>query len=633
LKLALPLVVDLVATRAAAGLLLSALGVGALVALSRLAGRRQALALPGIAIGVASVLSWQALVSWTWAPVAVMVLLGAGCALVLWRTGWRPEWRRPGLLATLPLAVLALDALYASFPDYRYDQWNYHLVVPRAVKTGPLAPPILNDHLAFTGVWEYLFTVPRALSNDDLFNQSAANSFSWLLVAVALYGLVCRLRESVFPRGPAAILVLAWTIPALPDQPGLMNAKPDPVLFLAALVVVDLLSRRERSRLDAFLLGFYFVAPLALKVTWLHFAAVMVPVAAWAWPPPWRRAHVAAALAGVLAGGAATAPFLVKNVLLFGNPIHPVQWGPFHSSFWSPAMEEYWRATMAPARHLGAWADTLVRLPLVLLWHLWILALPVLVLGLAVLGRRLRHGPTPLPGPAGGRLARVGLAFAFLHLLTWPLFFHANVGARFVMPGLAALVVVLWAAMGTIFPAALGPSPSRLSAFLFACTLLLPSALFGHLPTKASRLATWGSWSVGTFVREGPAEWRMLHDMWSIDRHRRETRPGAGFRDAVTLVDTHGVYLLEGASVQAGGVEYEWQRARARCVWDLLIRLDVRYVFARTGRVDSWMSELQPLAAALRPLSPAGQAFAVDPSFLERRLADDPACRADRPDE
>jgi hypothetical protein len=293
-------------------------------------------------------------------------------------------------------------------------------------------------------------------------------------------------------------------------------------------------------------------------------------------------------------------------------------------------MEEYWRRAMEPSGDVGTWAETLARLPLALLWHLWVLSLPVLVLGLVALVRLLRHPRAPRPSPAGGRLLRTGLALAVLHLLTWPLFFGASVGARFVLAGLAALVVVLWVAMGIVLPAASGPLSSRGSALLAASTLLLPAVLFGHIPGKVSQLVNWGGSSVGAFVRAGPVEWQMLHDMWAIDRDRRQTRPGARFRDAVTLVDVPGVYLLEGASVQAGGVEYEWHRARAACVWDLLLRLDVRYAFARTGRVDTWTSELRPIAAALEPLSTAGRAFAVDRSFLERRLADDPACRADR---
>jgi hypothetical protein len=621
--------VDLVATRAAAGLLLASLEVGAFAALSRLAGVRRALVFPAVPLVAASILSWQALVRWTWAPLAVMVLVGVAAAATLRRTAG-PARRRPALIAVLALVLLGLDALYAALPDYRYDQWNYHLVVAKAVKTGPLAPPILNDHVAFTGVWEYLFTVPRALSDDDMFNQSAVDAFTWLLVAAGLYAFARRFGRDVFPRGPAPLLIVAWTMAGLPDEAALMNAKPDPLLLLAAIAVADLLSRpsRERSWLDAALLGFYLAAPLAAKVTWLHFAAVAVPVAAWAWRPPWPRGHVVAALTGLLAGVATAAPFLVKNSLLFGNPLHPVQWGPFRSSFWTPAMAEYWRALMAPARDLGAWWATLVRVPLALQWHLWALTLPVLLLALVGLVRRFRRRREPWPGGGASSLLRVALALAFLHVLLWPLFFRASIGARFVFPGLAAVVLVLWVVMGRVFAAGAGPSPSRLAAFLLASTLLLPGILLGHVPTKAVRLATWGTWSVDRFVREGPAQWRMLHDLWSIDRDRRATLPDARFGEGTTLVDTKGTYLLDGASVNVWSVEYTWYRARATCLWDLLLQLDVRYVFARTGDFDAWPAELRPLAAALTPLSSLRQAYAVDRGFLERRRADDPACAA-----
>jgi hypothetical protein len=289
-------------------------------------------------------------------------------------------------------------------------------------------------------------------------------------------------------------------------------------------------------------------------------------------------------------------------------------------------MERYWRETMLPARDLGAWADTLTRLPLALAWQLGLLALPLLVLGLVALARLLREpGPRALPR-APGRLVRVASILALLHLLAWPLFFHAAIGARFVLPGLAMLAVLLWASMGAVVPAALGPE-SRVRGAVLAAVLLIPAAVAGDAPGKLHRLATWGRWNVATFVREGPLEWRLLHDMWSIDRDRRERRTGAGFGDAASLVDVRAVYLLEGASLVAGGLEYQWQRQRAACAFELLLRLDVRYVFARTGRLDDWEPELRPLAAGLRALSPAGRAFALDRSFLERHAAG-PECRA-----
>jgi hypothetical protein len=118
----------------------------------------------------------------------------------------------------------------------------------------------------------------------------------------------------------------------------------------------------------------------------------------------------------------------------------------------------------------------------------------------------------------------------------------------------------------------------------------------------------------------------MLHDLWSIDRDRRATLPGARFGAGATLDDTHGPCLLDGAAVNVRSVEYTWYRARTACLWDLLLRLDVRYVFARTGSLDLWPAELRPLATALTPLSSLGQAYALDRRFLERRRADDPTC-------
>jgi hypothetical protein len=61
-------------------------------------------------------------------------------------------------------------------------------VVAKAVTEGPLARPILNDHVFFTGVYEYLFTLSRRWTGDDIFNQSFANAFTWLFWAFSGYG-------------------------------------------------------------------------------------------------------------------------------------------------------------------------------------------------------------------------------------------------------------------------------------------------------------------------------------------------------------------------------------------------------------------------------------------------------------
>jgi len=618
---------ELVASRAVPGLLLALVAVFALVAISRLAGARQALVFPAIPVLAASALCWQAVAPLRWAPIAVLLALAAAAAFATWRIGV-PRGRRPGALEALALVLLAVNLAYAALPDYRYDQWNYHLVVAKAVRSGPLEAPLLNDHLAFTGVWEYLYTLPRALWGDDVFNQASANAFSWLFVAVALYGLVVRLRSRAFPGGPAPLLVLVWVLFGLPDEPGLMSAKPDPVLLVAALAVIDLLTlpRSERSRADAALLAFFLVAPVGLKVTWVLFAAVAVPATLWVWRPPWARGTAAAAVAGAAAGAVVALPYLVKNALLFGDPVYPVQW-PFHSSFWSAASEAYWRDMMAPARSLGAWWSTLERVPLGLAWHLFGVTLPVLLVGLLALVDRLGRGSSGPPTPRGfvaadaRRLAIVSLGLAGGCVLLWPLFFHHGIAARFVFPCLAAALAALWVAMGTAWASI---TQTRRS-FLATAVLFLPAVLYGHLPAKVERLATWPGWTMERLARDGPEEWRLWPEMRAINRDRRERQPGAAFGAGVTLVTVHGVYLLDGASLLNGGLEYRWYRERVPCLWRLLSDLDVRYLLLRTPGLET-LPDLRPLEPGLIPLTRRGLALRVDRSTVERLHAEDPGC-------
>ena len=167
-------------------------------------------------VAVCSLLSLQSLFFMSWLRPVVLVVLGSVSLLQAGRE-LRPygvrnllRWmhsqktragqgafQEPGtnlvlkILTGVVVATFALDFWYAAFPALRYDLTNYHLLVPQIVAdTGPFRPPIFNDHIFFSGVYEYFFTLPRLFVLSDLTLLCYTTAFSWLSFVVPLYGLL-----------------------------------------------------------------------------------------------------------------------------------------------------------------------------------------------------------------------------------------------------------------------------------------------------------------------------------------------------------------------------------------------------------------------------------------------------------
>jgi hypothetical protein len=425
---------------------------------------------------------------------------------------------------------------------------------------------------------------------------------------------------------------MAFVSFALPDQVALFSAKPDAGLLVAALA---LLGAWGSGR--GVLVGFFMVAPLALKITWLHFALAMAPVLAVEWwrgrPAGLRPGPLGV---GLVAGALTAAPVAVKNLVFFGNPLHPAQIGPLRSTFWSERMEAYWHQVSGAAGSASEYVATLRGLPLSFAWNGFLFALPLLVLALAglFLSRKAR-GPAE-PATRAARAAAVRAAAGFVSfVLLWPLFFRAGIYPRFVFAGFAFVVVLSLFGLDRerAWIAAL-VDRSRVSRALAlgALLLFLPAALNADLPEKLSRMSRWILLSEQEFLAEGPPDWQLVRDLRVVNAHRRQAFPGAGFGSRITLVDVKGTYLLDGAGLSVGGYEYEWHRAAggaSECLWAFLERLDVAYLFTRQPGFGHWPVEYRAVLPQLEPLDRAGRVLHADPDLVRRR-AGDPDCAPGR---
>lgn len=630
---------DNIGLSALAGLGFALLAHAAFWALSGLAGPQRSLAYPAVVSLMAAVLAWQGIVKATWLPGA------SGLALVI-AAGLLALRRRPRLGALsrvewLALSLLGLAAAYSAFPDYRPDQWNNDLVLAKAVAAGPLRAPIFEEHVYYGGNYQYLFTLPRWLSADDVFNHGAADAFSWLLLAFGLKGLFARMREEAFAALPSSILLVAWAMFSIPDPVALANAKADPLILLCALAVLELSAgpRRTDSRtLHGLLLGFLLLAPLALKLTWAPFLlalglAWLVLLAIRRPPPrPEPRSFAAGLLLGLLAG----APYFLNNWRFFGNPLHPAQAGPFRSSYWSESFGHYYDDVAGRATSVAEYFASLTNMVPLLSFHLYAMFVPVLLI---LAGALLRGRRPAAPGARAATLLRHALSALALFVLTWPLFFRFNIFPRYVYAGVALVLAVLLGVIDrSLAPSPAAPAPARPSGWLAGlalAALLLPAAL-SELPRQVAFMARFAPAGRERLFVDGPPEWRLARDLNVINQHRRRAAAGSGFYEQTALVDTEGTYHLDSAGFRLWSREYVLLDSalgrQGQCPWLTLSRLDVAYLRTRSS-FEQWPEPYRDVIGRLPALDDTGRTLYLAPGVLEALIADEPACRERAPGE
>jgi hypothetical protein len=625
---------DLIGLTAIGALAFALLLHAAFLVLASLAGDQRGLAYPALVCVTSSLLAWQGIVQATWLPMAVGFLLLSGSAFVLVARRWRPRLPPLSRVEWLALSLLAVAALYSAFPDYRPDQWNNDLVLSKAVRQGPLRTPIFEEHVYYGGNYQYLFTLPRSLSGDDIFNHGAADSITWLLFVLGLAGLLKRLREEALPRLPPVSLLLVWAVFGIPDSTAIVNAKPDPLVLVAALAVVELSvgpRRTDSVRLHAFLLGFLLVAPLALKLTWAPF--LLTVFLSWllllavrrAPPAPEPRCFVAGLAVGLLT----CAPYFLTNWRFFGNPLHPAQLGPLRSSYWNETFDRYYREVAGRSASLPEYLGTLVQVLPLWTWHLYSLLVPVL---LVVLGALLRGGRPRPPETRGTMLLHHVSVGGACFVLTWPLFFSYSIYPRYVYAGVAlALAAMLWLldrALGSRRTPPTTGGPPGVRSFA-AAALFLPVVLAGLLREE---LAFMGRFSLATRERlatEGPPQWRMSRDLSIVNEHRRRVSPNAGYFSRTSMLDMEGTYLLDSAGYRLGSREFDWLQSMdgrgPECPWPTLARLDVAYVHTRFD-FDLWPEPYRHVFERLPALDEAGRVRYLEPRRLASLVSSGPGC-------
>ncbi|MBN1811554.1 MAG: glycosyltransferase family 39 protein [Anaerolineae bacterium] len=314
------------------------------------------LSLVGLALGTVGLLR----------PWVLWLLTVAGLLLTsgpLWRAlaaawadfAWRPQGRFEGFLAVYCGILLALALLRALAPPTAWDGLVYHLTGPKLyLETGHVSHPLDLPYLGFPQLMGMLFTWGMGLAG-----ERAAAPIHWFYGALGAFALVVIGRRWLSGAAgwlAAAVLFSAHSIAILTGQPYV-----DLTLLLYATLAFWALGH------------FLWSGPQAQR--WLLLSGVLAGLAlstkytALALPPAlalallvsrirdWRSAIRNAFLLGIVAL-LVWSPWLLKNLVLTGNPTYPfffggIYWNSYRAEWYDRPgtgllYTETWRLLVAP---------------------------------------------------------------------------------------------------------------------------------------------------------------------------------------------------------------------------------------------------------------------------------------------
>lgn len=311
---------------------LASLGVAAVLdaAVSRVLDQpRSAIGAHGVIVGAplfGTACFLVALVSTAPAVLGVTLVMPAvHGALVLWRA--RPRPPSPvtldvaGLSAGALLAVaFALEWVIAQLPPTSLDELAYHLRVPKAwVVAGRFIELPLNSHSYFPLGVEAAALPLLALAGP--LGGHAARLLHWV-IAVLVTIVMARWLARRLWLSQALVACVVWvSAPCLWLATGLALIEWN-LIGVCLLVVLCFESWVEGRESHGAPIALAWAAGVATKYTFLPFAAVVGLTGLWCLRgrPRDARAWLASGVVGLLLG----APFLVRNLVLTGNPIEPL---------------------------------------------------------------------------------------------------------------------------------------------------------------------------------------------------------------------------------------------------------------------------------------------------------------------
>lgn len=561
--------------------------------------------------GMSSVLTLQAFFSFGSAAGPILLSITALGLLAFYKNS-RFNRKVFGIAGSVAALILCIDLIYAAFPDYRYDQWNYHLLVGKQIaRTGALAFPIIYDHIYFSGMYEFLTVIPRLIWDHDIFAHCFSNAFSFLAFLIPLYGLIRMVLTEYEAQERFTLMLTGAIFFSIPDHEVLVSSKPDPLLINFAIGTVFLmLSKKINTRFRDLILPVFLVVPIAFKLTYLHFSIT----AGLTWlgllalkKISFSRKTILRHLTGSIAGIALTLPFFLKNYKFFGNPVHPIQTSLFPSTYWGEAFDSYWRRVSGRAEGLGDYIDTIAGIPNSLLSvSTWLLPLTLIVV---VVGWRKRKQYANVMNLE----AVTGLSILAIYLAFWPVFYNESIFARFLYP----IVGVMILATLIVFARAAG----RLRLAMVLC---LPLILNSSVEVKLGRIAQ-AATKPSVFFNNGRMPFKHYMADQLINAHKESNFPDAGYRNLRVLTDSPIGYFLDSERLDFTSPDYvQYVKGLAvadgySCIWRLLEKFEINYLRTMYVKFEDWPGELQGVTEEAVDLDITGEVKFIAPALIKEK--------------
>lgn len=264
-------------------------------------------------------------------PVALLVLRrDVRAVLRLFKPTWAELASWPRALRLFWGVVLVLTLTLALTPPTAWDALQYHLDGPRLYIEKHRIFSIDSIGLAYSGLTEMLFSWAMLLADDI-----AAQLVHWAY-GVALLMILYLGGRRVSPERPWLPVALLGSVPmVLTLLPWAYNDLTLAFYQVAALMAMFRWRERGEARwavLSGVLCGF----GIGTKYT----AAVIIPALALlilVWPNSWRG-RMAGWLGLGLGAAAVSAPWLLRNWALWGNPVYPYLFG---GRYWDHLRDEW----------------------------------------------------------------------------------------------------------------------------------------------------------------------------------------------------------------------------------------------------------------------------------------------------
>ncbi len=496
------------------------------------------------------------------------------------------------LLFIILLVVLLTDVLAAGLPLYRYDQWSYSLIISKWIAyMGTLAPPVTDDHIFFTGIYEYLGILARFLSTSDAFQQGFQNSLSFWLVALPAAVLSLESKNRSLKQVTAAAAFIAIVVFGTGDHQGLVNAKPDFVnMMIACCLMLSLFRRDSEQKIAPELIGALYVIGLAFKFTWVHFILASAPVIIGDLIVVSRRSTrpVSSTLKGLasMCWGAMLAlpilsPVLIKNFLVFANPFHPAQTPLGSSVIWNDRMANYWKQVMNKPDSVSGFIENFLT-TINLIPARFQVTLPVIIVLSCAFLWQARSTVQQRSG-----LLRVWalILVLLLYVITWGFFYTGKTSDRFVSPlhgMMLAFILVIW-------------SRVTFSALLILLTVT-PALLVSQFEVSLYEISMAFSRNTAEFhdaFKNSPSAGNKY--LREIASHRAANYPDARFNQSVLMSDFFYSFYGSSQNYPANAAIAWWTLSSngidpdQGCAKDLFKKRDIRYVLAIVDpRLSSW---------------------------------------------